>query len=35
MSTPTLQEFLTTASQDHSEALAQAKAFSIGEGVLI
>lgn len=31
----TLQEFLSTASQDHVEALAQAKAFSIGEGVLL
>ena len=31
----TLQQFLSTASKDHVEALAQAKAFSIGEGVLL
>jgi len=30
-----LKEFLSTASADHLEALAQAKAFSIGEGVLL
>ena len=31
----TLKDFLSTASPNHIEALAQAKAFSIGEGVLL